>query len=120
MKKQKERKTRRQPPESVNLRQLALDIVEGKVFTTNWHMPKEALDLVPQVFMPILFMTAAQKRKVGRLGLLYEYIDKAGPWSINGYPIFFSMRVLNRRDLRRLVPLVLEAKQQREAFVRGT
>ncbi len=32
----------------------------------------------------------------------YEYIDKAAPRSVNGLPIFFSMRMLSRADQKRL------------------
>ncbi len=36
------------------------------------------------------------------LGAIGEHISKAGPRSINGYPIFFSMAVINKEDWDRI------------------
>ena len=36
-----------------------------------------------------------------KIGTIYEYISEAGPRSINGFPCFFSHKVLNRSDFMR-------------------
>lgn len=46
------------------------------------------------------------------IGLIYEYLDKAGPRSINGYPIFFSMRIMHRDDWARAARAI-EREQKR-------
>ena len=36
------------------------------------------------------------------IGLIYEYIEKAGPRSINGHPSFFSCQTLNKEDTTKM------------------
>lgn len=52
-----------------------------------------------------LALGAADKIDADKVGMLYEYMDKAGPRSVNGYPCFFSFRWLDKRDSRRVVTL---------------
>lgn len=33
-----------------------------------------------------------------QIGMVYEYLKNAGPMSINGYPFFMSLRLLNKED----------------------
>jgi len=82
------------------LSQLAKDIATNLVFTSD-HVRREEWDnILGMVFMPIALgafsdMTEEAKKDIG---MVYEYYDKAGPRSINGYPIFFSFRILNVKD----------------------
>ena len=48
------------------------------------------------------------------IGLIYEYIDKAGPRSINGLPNFFSMRLLNKEDALKVDGYYIKYKEIRE------
>ncbi len=36
------------------------------------------------------------------IGMIYEYLDKSSPTSINGYPIFMSFHLLNRKDSEKI------------------
>lgn len=45
------------------------------------------------------------------LGVLYEYTNKAGPRTINGYPMFPSCQVLSRHDWERAATAI---KRERE------
>jgi len=38
------------------------------------------------------------KEHLKSIGLIYEYLDKAGPMSVNGQPNFFSCRFMNKED----------------------
>jgi len=85
------------------LKQLALDMYAGKVFTDrHFRNPEEANRLLPMVFLPLAFMTEVQIRKLDGAGMFYEYLDQAAPNGINGYPIFFSCKVLKASELVRL------------------
>ena len=85
------------------LRQLATDIADQKVFMDR-HFPTEeqAIALGPSVFMPIALGAFAKKTKkqLNNIGLIYEYHDKVGPRSINGYPIFMSCSLLTLKDAK--------------------
>lgn len=97
------------------LRQLALDYVAGKVYTTGdvpqtlWHM----------VFMPLAFAKKAQLRGV-RMVLACVGEDTATGQAINGFPIFFSCKMLKMRDTRKFTGFVEEARQLTGKFVNHT
>ena len=82
------------------LKQLAIDIAEGRVFTSN-SVQNDYLDMV---FMPLLFLNNDQRKELieKEPAFFYEYIDKASPRSVNGMPCFTSFRYLPSSDLKRL------------------
>ncbi len=48
------------------------------------------------------------------IGLIYEDIGQAGPRSINGYPIFWSFRILNKSDWERARKAIAIELKRRE------
>jgi hypothetical protein len=100
------------------LKQLAIDIVDNKVFTDR-HLRDGESTNVYMVFMPIALgafkdMTDEQKKGIG---LLYEYYDKAGPRSFNGYPIFMSVQILSVDEYQIMVKHFEEYSAIKESFV---
>ena len=99
--------------EEQGLRQLAMDIIEGKVFGT-WGIPEsESPNTIGMIFMPLILGAKVDEGTAH----VYEYMSEAGPRSINGYPIFFSCRMLSKTDADALWPLIEEVKQQRDTFL---
>lgn len=49
-----------------------------------------------------------------QIGVLWEWMSKAGPRAINGYPIFMSMRVMHRDDWSRAVGAIQREEKRRE------
>jgi len=100
---------------------LAVDIVEGKVFGT-WSMGEEENDLIPRIFMPL----ALAEKKVlksmtdDKIAQIYEYMEKAGPRSINGFPIFFSMHMINEDDWAEVRAMCEKYKKHKDEFVGET
>jgi len=93
-----------------DLKQLACDMNKGLVFTDRQIQQPH---LMPVVFVPLVFMVG-EKKWADQIGLVYEYLDKAGPRAINGMPMFMSMRVVPKED----VPILLEYVQKyREAEI---
>lgn len=82
------------------LTQLAKDIVGNLVFTDRHIREFDFPTVFGMVFMPVMLGAFADTTEEYRndIGMIYEYIDKAGPRSINGYPIFFSMCYINKHD----------------------
>lgn len=80
------------------LKELAKDIYAGRVFTDR-HIPEHDAHLLPNVFAIIWLMDKdSLKGMVKDCGLIFEYMDKAAPRGINGYPSFFSLWYLTRSD----------------------
>lgn len=75
------------------LRQIAVDIYDGKIFTSQ-HLSESEQNLMPMVFMPLALMDRETFKSLSEVGMVYEYLDKAGPRSVNGCPSFFSMHTL--------------------------
>jgi hypothetical protein len=100
------------------LRQLALDIVDRKVYGS-WMIPEDQLDrLLSVVFMPLLF-GAAENLRENKAVSLYEYLDKAGPTGVNGYPSFMSCRFLTKEDTELLNPMITKLREMRQSFIQG-
>ena len=80
------------------LKDLAVDLYEGRIFTDRFHLnnPRE----IGIVFMPIGLGGFGKKTKeeIADIAMVYEYLDQAGPTSINGHPIFGSCWFLNRKE----------------------
>lgn len=94
------------------LKQLAKDIVAGKVFHSGMLHESDS-HIAGSIFMPLTFMTAKQMKALRKdnPGLIYEYMDKAGPRAINGYPIFTSCRMLNQKDLEKLREYIVKVQE---------
>lgn len=83
------------PEEKV--KEIALGIDAGQIYT-NWHLPDQGE--MSSVFMP-LGLGALDNLSQGELndvGMVFEYLEKQAPRSINGMPVFFSMHLVNMED----------------------
>ena len=83
------------------LKQIAIDLADGKIFSDR-HIREGDSKSIGTVFMPLILgafgdMTE-EEQKAGKVTFIYEYLDKAGPRSINGMPCFFSCQILNREE----------------------
>jgi len=81
----------------VELKQLAIDLAQGRIFTDRDIRDPSMLGVV---FMPLIFMDEklVKELKAEPPGLVYEYLSAAGSRSINGMPCFFSCRMLSKAD----------------------
>ena len=82
------------------LKKIAMDLADGKIFTDRHFSQREAETLAQMVFMPLALMDEQQVPlfMAEQPHLIYEYYDKAGPRAINGYPMFFSMQWLRKDE----------------------
>lgn len=106
--------------ESAPFKQLVRDFDGGLIFSDR-HVPERDSHLLGNIFMPLMFGAFENypKEEVDKIGMVYEYLDKAGPRSTNGYPNFMSFRLLSKEDTTRLVAKVLEIRQAREGVLDG-
>lgn len=101
------------PKSEEDLRKLAIDYVEGRIYTslgitTPWELRA--------VFMPLVFLTVDQLKQIEDVGLFFEYLTEAAPGSINGKPIFTSMHMLSKADTERFADFVNRYLDYRKAF----
>jgi hypothetical protein len=90
------------------LKKVAEDIFAGRIFTDRHIKPEDQKALLHTIFLPLVFMAdeGVKKMRDAKIDVLYEYLDKAGPRMINGYPCFFSMSFLNEEEAKKVFELV--------------
>lgn len=92
---------------------IARGIYEGRIFC-DLHIDQHSQHLLGSIFMPLLFGALSHYENPEDIGMLYESLDKAGPRSINGYPVFSSMGVLNKADAQRVLDTIKHIEKTRE------
>ena len=102
------------------LNQIAMDLVNGKIFTT---LDIQQPDLSHMVFMPLVFLNRRQIRqlkrqiKTGSAALGYEYFDKAMPRTVNGMPIFATIQHLNKEETYYVLEKARDIHRLQEAMI---
>jgi hypothetical protein len=90
------------------LKQIAVDMYTGKIFSDR-HLPDGCEMKIDQIFMNIglavmggftedQFKEFQKNIETGKIFFMYEYLDKAGPLAVNGYPTFFSCSFLSKEE----------------------
>ena len=99
---------------AAELKQIALDIHKGLIFTDR-HITEPAT--LPGVFMLFLFMTEQQRDKLETdpPGLIFEYLAKAGSRAINGEPTFLSLQMLSANDTKKVFDICQKLQQAEQA-----
>jgi len=60
--------------------------------------------------------TPAREKFIGNIGMLYEDMSKTGPTSINGYPVFFSCKIVSKEDGAKFIEMYNKYIEMREEF----
>lgn len=97
---------------------LAVDIVEGRVFGT-WSIREDNINIIPLIFMPLALANKdiLEGMEKDNITQIYEYMDKAGPRGINGFPTFFSMHMINEDDWKEVRAMCEKYKKQKNEFI---
>lgn len=99
----------RKPKTDEELKQIAIDILAGRIFSDR-HIqagePEEWASTVKMVFMPIALMRPDELRKIVEedgATFIYEQMEAAGPRSVNGLPIFMSFQFLTKPETEKML-----------------
>lgn len=87
-------------------------VLNGDLFVSDQVREPNMLSMV---FLPLAFGALAtwSKAKVNKVGIIYAPMSAALPRSINSYPCFGEMRMLNKDDWNR-ARLVIVREQERQ------
>lgn len=97
------------------LKKLAIDIADGKIFTDR-HL--RDINQLSMVFMILALMEENDYNSfIHEVGLIYEYMSEAGPMSINGMPIFMSVRRLSIEEAQKVDSFYKEYMSFKEGFL---
>jgi len=103
--------------EDADLRKIAVDLYNNHIFTIQ-QIEQESL--IPMVFMPIALggLQNIPKEDLERIGSIFEYYSEAGPRGINGYPIFFSCKLISKEQWDQVKVYFDEYKELQNKFVK--
>lgn len=97
--------------------QFAKDMHAGKIFTDR-HLSNPN-----DVTMVFMVLALADKKtiekiakRIGDKGIIYEYMDKAGPMGVNGNPVFFSCGHLTDTEAEYMFTKYEEVKTTMESI----
>jgi len=100
-----------------DLKNLAISIYKGEIFS-NFNIRESDMNLMSSIFMPLIFMDKKQFEDFfDDCGMVYEFLSQAGKMAINGYPIFGSVRKLNKEDTDKVLKYYDKMKKLEEEFL---
>jgi len=90
------------------LKEIAEDIFKERIFTSlNLNADQVGMCFVAVHFLDNKIRRSMKRRKVT---VLFEYMDQAGPMSVNGLPCFFSFRTLTDVEAKKVQDYYLQMK----------
>lgn len=91
------------PMSKEELRTTAIDLVSGMAFAS-WQIKEYDVNLLPVIFLPFAMLSSLQIKEIERDEIVHfiGHMSDSVHHSINGYPCFSSMRVINQADVVRL------------------
>lgn len=94
--------------------ELAQQYVDNKLWTM-YDVPE---DMILSVFMVVALggLRGYSHAQLGQI-VVYEFIDKAGPMAINGYPIFMSCQLMLLKDFKVMVGMAKKIYEARQIAV---
>lgn len=101
-------------PSMDELKEVARGLASGHVFT-DLHLRNPETEM-SMVFMPIGLgvLSGITEEECKQIGMIYEWLDKAGPRSCNGLPMFMSVNILHRDDARTVLEMCNKLKEASE------
>lgn len=85
-----------------DLKQIAKDIHMGLIFTDR-HISDTNEYTIKCIFMGISLATMRYSiTNADEIGMIYEYMSKAGPSGVHGYPFFFSQKIINKEQSKKV------------------
>lgn len=97
-----------------NLKQLAIDIVEGKVFGS-WMVAENDINKLPLIFLPLALNAG---KDLGEVYGYYQYYDRAISKKYGKYPCFSRMHYLNVEQGKQVEVEVTKYKSLKEGFLK--
>lgn len=90
-----------EPMTDEEIKKLAEDMYKGLIFTNRHIRIQEELTMV---FMPLALMgeELIDKLQENPPGMIYEYLDRAGPMAVNGMPMFTSFKMASIDDTKKV------------------
>ena len=108
----------RVPKTDEELKKLAQDLIGNRVFMSD--QLRNPADLT-MVFFPLAMLDeeTVQRLRDEKITHVYEYLDKALPRGINGYPMFMSCNLITEAEYKRVRELEQKMRQAMKSALEG-
>jgi len=99
------------------LRTFVSDFASQQIFSSA-HLSESDVNKLKMIFMPLAFgaFEGYTDDDLKDVGLIYEYLDQQGPHSINGYPMFWSCRIMHKDDWERARAAIIVEVERRKSI----
>jgi hypothetical protein len=86
------------------IKEIAKGMYRNEIFTS-MQIPEYDQHLLQSIFMPLIFLDtlSIKQMELDEICGFYANMSDAAPGSINGYPCFFSLNILNREDITKIL-----------------
>ncbi len=91
------------PKTEEEINKIALGILSGTCFGS-WN--EEVAENSFNIIRLVLTQELIETWKTMNIAHFYEFVDKAGPMSVNGYPSFMSFSLIDQPDWGRVISKV--------------
>lgn len=94
-----------------------MDLLGNKIYTSH-GMDEQTVGLV----FPAISLGAFkgwEREELDKIGVLYEYLDKAAPVMANGHPVFLSVRWMHREDWKTVLTRFRAADKAAKEAAKG-
>ena len=100
------------------LREFVLAFCDNRIFTSA-HLTETQKPQLGLVFMPIGLgaFEGHDEESLMQVGIIYEYLSEALPRSLNGMPMFPSLKMLNAEDWNRCRKAILREMERRQEII---
>ncbi len=93
------------------LKELALRITIGAVFTDRHIAPNTPPSIWSMIFMPVMFMQNKKDRaRLAKAGMVFAEYSDTMPRGINGYPIFTRFSFLTKPETKKVLIYIKEIR----------
>lgn len=96
---------------------LTNELIDNRIITFE-QIPEE---LVSMVFLVVSLggISELSPEALQEVGTIYEHYEEAGPRSVNGYPVFFSLHIVHKDDWKIVVDRYRKARAAIDAVLKG-
>ena len=98
--------------------QIARDLHHGRIYS-NLSLPLGMF--ASEIFMPLALLDQEHFDRIVQdpPGLVFEYMDKANEWAMNGQPQFFSVQMLSVEDAIRVIEMAKKLAEAEEEALKS-
>lgn len=99
------------------IKKIAMEVLDNLIFC-DWMLKRHDRQRMGNFFLPLV-LGGLDQVEVSNIGMIYEYYAASLPRSLNGKPIFTSMRMLTIEDTNKFRKYYKRFKEAKKKMLEG-